>query len=175
VTEYEGFVLGGQSPPLPDPDTSTPLEIHESEEGVPAAPLWAMKDRRHSFAQQELGDAERVRSSFGEGDAAVYFIDDGRTHCMVGRRVGETPEGFVYCLVGRIKLDAYEDLVEAVVPVEEAFSEAHDIALCGVFVDEAGTSDVTLVHHYAHPRDVPGEYLPPSPFIEFTEALPADA
>jgi hypothetical protein len=171
----DGIIMGDLSKiPLPDPESSTPLEIHESDGKVPPAPLWAMKDRRHFFRAPGHGDAEPVRDSLGIGDGALYFIDDGRSHCMVGRRVGKTPDDCVYCLVGRIKLDRYEDLANGTVPLGEAYADAHDISLCGVFEDESDASDVILVEHYAHPSEIPAEYLPPSPFIEFTEDLPTN-
>jgi hypothetical protein len=170
----DAVIMGDLSKiPLPDPASSTPLEIHETER-VPPAPLWAMKDRRHFFGLPGHGDALRIRDSLGDGDATVYFIDDGRTHCVVGRRVGQPPDGCVYCLVGRIKLDRYEALADGTVAVNEAFSDAHDVSLCGVFEDESEASEVILVHHYAHASDVPAEYLPPSPFIDFPDDLPTD-
>jgi hypothetical protein len=71
-------------------------------------------------------------------------------------------------------MDEYEDLKNGAARIAEAFSPAHDISLCGVYEDEERISDVILVQHYRHARDVPTEYLPPSPFIEFTEDLPAE-
>jgi hypothetical protein len=170
----EGVIMGDLSKiPLPDPESSTPLEIHEGGEGsVPQAPLWAMKDRRHFFGLPGHGSADLIRDVVGTGDGAIYFIDDGNSHCMVGRRVGKTADGCVYCLVGRIKLDRYVDLENGTVQVAEAFADAHDVSLCGVFEDESEASDVILVEHYAHASEIPAEYLPPSPFIEFTEDLP---
>lgn len=44
-----------------------------------------MKDRRHFFGLGGHGDAERIRQALGLGDGTVYFIDDGRSHCMIGR------------------------------------------------------------------------------------------
>jgi hypothetical protein len=165
---------------LPGPEISTPLEHEEGEQedetghSVPPAPLWAMKDRRHYFALHGHGDVPRIRESFGIGDETLYFIDDGNSHCMLGRRVGKTPDGCVYCLVGRIKMDEYEDLKNGTVRIAEAFSPAHDVSLCGVYEDEEWISEVILVQHYRHASDVPPEYLPPSPFIEFTEDLPTE-
>jgi hypothetical protein len=161
-------------PTMPVPPQSTPLEIGEPEGVVPPAPLWAMKDRRHFFALHGHSDAVRVRERLGVGDDAVYFIDDGRTHCMVGRRVGQTSDGCVYCLVGRIKLGEFEDIMQGRSRAAQAFSDAHDVALCGVFEDDSQASDVILVQHYAHSGDVPAEYLPSNPFIEFDEDLPAE-
>jgi hypothetical protein len=177
VTEYEGFEVQpiGPDTTLPEPESSTPLEIHESEGPVPPAPLWAMKDRGHFLGLLGHGDAERIREAVGEGDETVYFTDDGRTHCMVGRRVGKTTDDCVYCLVGRIKLDRFEDIARGRVPVSESFSDAHDVTLCGVYEEEGRASDVMVVQHYGHARDVPAEYLPPSPFIEFTEDLDVES
>jgi len=153
---------------LSGPGASTPLEEDESGHSVPPAPLWAMKDRRHFFGLPGHGDVLRMRESVGLGDETIYFIDDGNSHCMVGRRVGKTPDGCVYCLVGRIKIGEYEDISDQTMRIADAFSPAHDISLCGVYEDESWVSDVILVEHYPHPADVPAEYLPGSPFIEFT-------
>jgi hypothetical protein len=140
------------------------------EDEIPPAPLWAMRTRMHSLRRLEPGDEDRIRRRLGSGDEAVYVIDDGPDHCMVGRRVGHDPDGCVYCLVARISLDRYADLVDGDVDLSEAFSDARDISLCGVFEAEETASNVILVQHYRRPRDVPDEYLPPSPFIEFTDS-----
>ena len=161
------------APPSPVVE-STPLEEEEPEGTIPPAPLWAMKDRRHYFGLAGHGDVERIRTAVGQGDGAVYFIDDGHGHCMVGRRVGAPPDGSIYCLVARVSLERYLQIQNGEVSTSEAFSDAHDISLCGVFEDESMVSEVILVEHYRHPDDVPAEYLPPSPFIEFTDDLPAD-
>jgi hypothetical protein len=160
--------------PLEEPTDSTPLDEDEPEGTIPPAPLWAMKDRRHFFGTLGHGDAVRIRRALGIGDEAVHFIDDGRTHCMVGRRVGRAPDGCVYCLVGRIKLDRYEDLDTGQAPLSQAFSDAHDIALLGVFEDDSMSSEVFLVKHFGHAGDVPDEYLPPNPFIDFADTLPVE-
>jgi hypothetical protein len=159
--------------PAPD-GVSTPLEDEEPEGTVPPAPLWAMKDRRHFFGLAGHGDVDRVRDCVGLGDSAVYFIDDGRNHCMVGRRVGASPEGLTYCLVGRVTFERYLEIQNGQANTAEAFSDARDITLCGVFEDEQMASEVIAVEHYRHPRDVPSEYLPPSPFIDFDDDLPVD-
>jgi hypothetical protein len=159
---------------LPGPDVSTPLEEDETGHSVPPAPLWAMKDRRHYFGLHGHGDVPRLRENLGTGDEAIYFIDDGNSHCTVGRRVGKSPDGLVYCLVGRIQIDEYEDLMNGTVRISDAFARARDISLCGVYEDEEWISDVILVEHYKNAAEVPAEYLPPSPFMEFAEDLPVD-
>ncbi|MGO9340994.1 MAG: hypothetical protein ACLP6E_00535 [Acidimicrobiales bacterium] len=158
--------------PLPAEGASTPLEDEEPEGTIPPAPLWAMKDRRHFFGLPGHGDAERVRVCVGQGDGAVYFIDDGRSHCMVGRRVGASPEGLTYCLIGRVTSEHYLKTLNGERRLAEAFSDAHDIELCGVYEDETMVSEVIAVEHFRHVDDVPPEYLPPSPFIEFEDDLP---
>jgi hypothetical protein len=160
--------------PLAAVGESTPLGEEEPEGTIPPAPLWAMKDRRHFFGLPGHGDAARVRACVGQGDGAVCFIDDGRSHCMVGRRVGVSPEGLTYCLIGRIPLDHYLKIANGGTQTAEAFSEARDIELCGVFEDENMVSEVIAVEHYRHLDDVPREYLPPSPFIEFEDDLPVN-
>jgi hypothetical protein len=84
---------------------------------------------------------------------------------MVGRLVGSSSDGCEYCLVARISSYRCEELLNAVIAVDEAFSEARDICLCCVF---------RVVEHYRHAADIPREYLPPSPFIEFTDAPISD-
>jgi hypothetical protein len=124
----------------------------------------------HSLRRLEPGEEGRIRRRLGDDDDdALYFIDDGPDHCMVGRRVGHAPDGCVYCLVARISLDRFTDLVDGDVERTEAFGDARDISLCGVFeADEAG-SNVLLVQHYRRPGDVPEDYLPSNPYLEFTD------
>ena len=45
----------------------------------------------------------------------------------------------------------------------DVFSEARDISLCGVFEEDEAASNVLLVQHYRRPRDMPADYLPPTP------------
>lgn len=160
--------------PAEAPPESTPLEEDEPEGTIPPAPLWAMKNRRHFFELGSHGDAERIRTGLGLGDGTVYFMDDGRSHCMIGRRVGSSPDGPVYCLVGRVSLDTYEQIVNGEEAVAGVFEDAKDIALCSVYEEEAMSSEVILVQHYRHFADVPTDYLPLSPFITFEDDLPAD-
>lgn len=176
VYDVSGEIEIGDRPslaatPIP-PEISTPLDEDEPEGTIPPAPLWAMKDRRHFFGFGGHGDAVRIRSALGLGDSTVYFIDDGRSHCMIGRRVGSSPDGSVYCLVGRVTLDRYEKIEAAEATVIDVFADAHDISLCSVFEEEGMASEVIFVQHYPHFSDVPAEYLPPSPFITFEDDLP---
>jgi hypothetical protein len=139
------------------------------EDDIPPAPLWAMRIRMHSLRRLEPGEEGRIRRRLGDDDDALYFIDDGPDHCMVGRRVGHAPDGCVYCLVARISLDRYTDLVDGDVDRTEAFADARDISLCGVFEADESASNVFLVQHYGRPHDLPDDYLPSSPYLEFTD------
>jgi hypothetical protein len=160
----------GVFPLLVDPVLSTPLDADTSpEETIPVTLLWAMKDRKHRHRPLEPTEPGYVHSSVGNGDSALYFVDDGGEHCMVGRLVGHSSDGCEYCLVARISTYRYEDLRNGDIPIDQAFSDARDISLCCVFKDDR-TSNVTVVEHYTHARDIPPEYLPPSPSIEFTES-----
>ncbi len=77
--------------PVTAPENATPLEEDEPEGVIPPSPLWAMKERRHEQLLHLFGHPHRIRVCVGSGDAAVYAIDDGTRHCMIGRRVGATP------------------------------------------------------------------------------------
>lgn len=158
----------GISPMLFEPDEAT-VEDAESEDHIPAAPLLAMKERMHSRQLYRPDEPGHVHRRLGLDDNTAYFIDDGRDHCMIGRRVGQVPDGCTYCLVARISVYRYQDLANGEVPLEEAFSEARDLSLCAVFSDEHGASNVVPIEHYKNVDGIPVEYLPPSPFLEFTD------
>ena len=89
-----------QAFPVTAPENATPLEEDEPEGTIPPSPLWAMKERRHEQLLHLFGHPHRIRVRIGSGDAAVYVIDDGPRHCMIGRRVGATADGCVYSLIG---------------------------------------------------------------------------
>jgi hypothetical protein len=138
-------------------------------DGGAAALLWAMRDRMHALRRSGPGDVDYLECRLGEADEAVYVIDDGPQHCMIGRRVGASPDGCTYCLVARISLYRYEQLRDEEVALVDAFSDARDISLSGVFMDGQGPSNTFLVRHYRRVAHVPAEYLPPGPFIEFAD------
>lgn len=153
----------------------TPDGATDGEDEIPAALLWAMRTRMHSRRHLEPGEDGHILRCLGTGDDALYVIDDGIDHCMVGRLVGHASDGCTYCLVARISLGQYADLEEGDLAGADVFSDARDISLCGVFAAEQAASNVILVQHYTHPGDVPVDYLPPSPFIEFTDDSESDA
>jgi hypothetical protein len=157
--------------PVTAPENATPLGEDEPEGVIPPSPLWAMKERRHEQLLHLFGHPHRIRARVGEGDAAVYVIDDGTRHCMIGRRVGATLDGCVYSLVARVAKDTYESLAAGSIDGREAFLAATEAGLSGT-VEDPGVSNVFDVDFYQHPDEIPDEYLPPSPFLAFAEDLP---
>jgi len=157
--------------PVTAPTNATPLEEDEPEGVIPSSPLWAMKERRHEQWPHVFGHPDRIRAHVGSGDAAVYVIDDGKHHCMIGRRVGATADGCVYSLVARIPKTTYESLSSGAIDGRQAFLAAADAGLSGT-VDGPGMANVFDVDFYEDPTEIPAAYLPPSAFIEFAEDLP---
>ena len=156
--------------PVDAPVDATPLSEDEPEGTVPASPLWAMKERAHGSLHL-FGHPARIRACVGTGDAAVYAIDDGPHHCMIGRRVGATTDGCVYSLIGRVDLAVWQDLAAGAIDGAEAFSSARELGLSGTAGGD-GVANVFDVDWYDGPDDVPAEYLPPAPFIAFARDLP---
>jgi len=149
---------------------ATPLEEDEPEGTVPPSPLWAMKERAHGGIHL-FGHPARIRARAGEGDAAVYAIDDGPRHCMIGRRVGATTDGCTYSLVARVDLATWQSLESRAIDGRAAFLASHEAGLSGT-VETDGVSNVFDVDWYDQPTDIPSDYLPPAPFRTFTEDLP---
>ncbi len=163
----------GQSPIMSEPYESTPFQSAEPELVVPSSPLWAMKFMRHGQIGRSYADPEsdRIRwaSEDHHSDATVFVIEDGSGYCMVARLVGASPDGCTYCLVARIKRPDFEDVRAGSAPPTELFSHGKEFTLCGVV--EGTISNVVRVAGYRRYRDVPTDYLPPSPFIEFDESI----
>ena len=158
--------------PLVGHDVSTPLEEVEPEHTIPPGPLWSMKERRH--IQWHLLPAyerhERIRECLDAGDYTLYCIDDGGHHAMIGRRVGVSPSGCEYSLIGRISRQRYEELRDELVLLVNCFDTATEIRLCGIAVEEdIRSSNVFDVANYDSIDDVPGDYRPGSPFHHFSQ------
>ncbi len=166
--------LAAAPEPLVGHDVSTPLEEDEPEHTIPAGPLWAMKERRHT--QWHLLPAheqhERIRECLEADDYTLYCIDDGRHHAMIGRRVGVSPSGSEYSLIGRISRERYEELRDEIVPVRNCFDTAAELRLCGVVVEEAiRSSNLFDVAVYESIEEVPEDFRPGSPFRHFRQDL----
>lgn len=160
--------------PLVGEDVSTPLDEDEPEHTIPPAPLWAMKERRH--IQWHLLPAherhDRIRECLEADDYTLYCIDDGRHHAMIGRRVGISPSGSEYTLLGRISRERYEQLRDEVVPIANCFDTADELRLCGVDIEaEIRSSIVFDVAIYDTINQVPDDYRPGSPFHHFRQDL----
>jgi hypothetical protein len=160
--------------PLVGHDVSTPLDEEEPEHTIPPGPLWAMKDRRHT--QWHLLPAherhERIRECLEADDYTLYCIDDGGHHAMIGRRVGVSPSGCEYTLLGRISRQRYEELRDEVVLLGNCFDTAEEMGLIGVAVEESiRSSNIFDVATYASIDDVPEDYRPGSPFQHFRQDL----
>lgn len=161
----------GSTNPISAPVDATPLEEDEPEGIIPPSPLWAMKDKRHEQWVM-FGHADRLRKRFGTDDATVYVIDDGKHHCMIGRRVGATLDGCIYSLVARIDRVTYVSLEADAITAQDAFARSREPALVAT-AEGDGVSNLFDVDNYRHPDDIPVQYLPPHAFIEFAHDLPA--
>jgi hypothetical protein len=160
----------GQSPVVSEPIGSTPLDSHESDKSIPPVVLWAMKYmRRGLFSTTSGSDVIRWKSGDEDEHQATFVVDDGYDHCMVARFVGCSPDGCIYCLVTRVKRLDFEEVRQGVTDASALISLGRSFSLCGVI--EGSTSNVVRVAGYRRYRDVPSEYLPPSPFIQFPDSL----
>jgi hypothetical protein len=160
--------------PLVGHDVSTPLDEDEPEHTIPPGPLWAMKERRH--IQWHLLPAherhERIRECLEADDYTLFCIDDGSHHAMIARRVGDSPSGCEYTLIGRISRQRYEELRDEVVPIASSFETATEMRLCGVAVEEdIRSSNIFDVAIYESIDDVPADYRPGAPFHHFRQDL----
>ncbi len=161
----------GRTFPVAAPAETTPLG-DEPEGTVPATPLWALKERRHGTAHL-FGHPARLRAVAGTGDAAVYAVEDGADHCMIGRVVGSEPGGCTYSLVARVDRSTWDALAAGRIDGRAAFAASTDAGLSGtVEGGGAGLGNVFDVDWYPSPADIPAEYLPPSPAVAFTAPLP---
>jgi hypothetical protein len=150
------------------------LEKGEPEGAVPPSPLWAMKFKRHIqwHLLPEHDRHDQIRDRIGSGDDAVYVIDDGRHHVMLGRRVGVSFDGCEYALLGRAPRERYEELKEHRMPEADAFTDADELALCGeINAEDPKTATVIDIAGYERLEDVPEDFLPGKPYIHFTEDL----
>ena len=160
--------------PLVGADVSTPLEEDESDTTIPPSPLWAMKDRRHTqwHLLASSDRHERIRLSVGDGDDALFAIDDGRHHAMIGRRIGSSPSGVEYCLIGRVTVATLEGLESDPGARSAAFDEATELLVCGIDEEpDIESSNVLDVARYDDVSEVPPEYLPGSPYQNFRSDL----
>ena len=152
---------------------SGPLDEGEADHAIPPNPLWAMKVHRHFQWSHLLPHDERhdrVRVAVGRGDDIAYLMDDGHHHRIVGRTVGRTRDGAGYALVARIPIAVSEELQAGRLSGADAFSSGRGLALYGI-VEDGPASNVFIVTTYRDADELPAEYLPPHPPIEFAQDL----
>jgi hypothetical protein len=164
--EFHGFL----PEPLVGDDASSPLEEEEPEGTIPPSPLWAMKMRRH--VQWHLLPAhkrhDRLRAVIGSGDDALYVIDDDHSHVMIGRRIGTSGDGCDYCIIGRAPRSVYDELAQGRLAPSAVFGQLHQLELCGIAVEEnIASSNIIDVDRYETADEIPSEYLPGHPYIDF--------
>lgn len=157
------------NPATDDPDASGDDADDDTPEGIPAVVLAAIKDRMHARRLSVPDDPGHLEASLGTADDDVHVVDDGPEHCTIGRSVGYSPDGCVYVLVGRISLYGYEQMRDGDVEPAHAFDDARDMTLCGVYEVDGMVENIALIRRFRHVDDVPAEYLPPGPFLEFSE------
>jgi hypothetical protein len=154
----------GSPTPVFVPKASTPLHEDMTDVPIPTFALWSMKYLRHAHL---FGRADAdIREVFGQGEHAIYVLDDDRKHCLVSREVGRSPDGCIYCLVAQIPIATYDELVDGA-PPDSAFADARSFTLCTVFEAQDGVSNVAVSERYKELADVPPEYLPPNPPLRF--------
>ena len=96
---------------------------------------------------------------------APVFKDKGRL------RIGADADITVFDPDRVIDKATYESLAAGSVDGRRAFLSGVEAGLSGT-VDTPGVANVFDVDFYQHAADIPDEYLPPGPFIEFAEDLP---
>lgn len=160
--------LMGHPDPVFVPKQSTPLEKTDGEGVLPRYALWSMKYLRHAhlFSRSDW----EIQECFGDEANAMYVIDDGRKSCLISRLVGKDADGTTYCLVARVPVASYEQLVDGA-SSQAIFAAASDFYLCAVFEALDAVSNVSVVESFDTSEEVPSAYLPPHPPVEF-EGVP---
>jgi hypothetical protein len=148
-------------------DAGGEAEGDEDDDPVASYVELAMENLQRSPVRADT-EEEAPLYCFGSGDTALYALDDGPGRLMIGRAVGQDDDNCVYCLVGATSSSLLDALDGGEVRLTEAFDDAGDLTLCSVFeADEV--DNVVLVQHYEGIEDVPDEYRPGRPFLQFTD------
>lgn len=158
------IVLDPELPYAPEPlvgdGSANPLEDHNIDGEIPEIPLLAMKDHRHTQWSEMLGVGGHLplRLEIADGTSAVFAIDDGKHHAVIGRVAAVSPS-CTYVLVGRIRMDELEGLVDETVAPSAAFSPATELALLGVaLVESVASTNVFTVDRYRDASEIPESY-----------------
>jgi hypothetical protein len=151
------------------PKVSTPLDDGTETSPIPKVLLWAMKfHRRVKFGHHADPIGQQV---IGQGNTQIFAIDPVTKHATIGRLVGTGPDGCVYCLVASAEPDVINSLVAGRHPTSWGFKQSKQARLCAVFDGGDGVSNVSDVENYGQGGNVPVQFLPPQPFVEFEEPI----
>jgi hypothetical protein len=180
VTPKPGdIVIDPELPYAPEPlvgdGAANPLEDEEAG-AVPEIPLLAMKEHRHTqwSAILGLGQHMPLRLEIGDGQSAVYAIDDGKHHAVLGRVVAASSAA-TYCLVGRITMDELQSLIDETIPTTAAFEAAQELCLFGIAtVASVASTNVFEVERYATFGEVPDAYRVGTPVATLAHDLDID-
>jgi len=171
---------------LQDPEPAVvgdPAAVDENAEALVASHVeLAMENLQHHQVRAEPDQEEDPLYCFGFGDDTLYAIEDGVKRLIIGRGVGRDDEDCIYCLVGTSSPALLAMLDTGEVAPTEAFHDATELTLCSVFqADDAPSrhfrlnalnrpvSNVVVVQHFKRIQDVPVEYRPGQPFLQFTD------
>ncbi len=177
-------VKGGRPTPLHQGDRGHDVPGHRPDQRHPARGGRARRGHPAQPAVGHEGTAARAVASplrpsrahpgraSGAGDAAVYAIDDGRHHCMIGRRVGATTDGCRRTAwwpdhQGHLRsTGGGRHRRKAGVPGRLAMSAS------AAHGRRPGVSNIFDVDYYQGPEDIPDRVPASGPFIEFPQDLP---
>src|SRR5579872_4047295 len=82
----------------------------DASDGIPSVVMAVIRDRMHARRLSDADDPGHVEVTLGSGDDVLHVVDDGPDRCMIGRLVGRSDDGSVYCLVARVPLFSYEQV-----------------------------------------------------------------
>ena len=158
------IVLDPELPYAPEPlvgdGSDNPLEDHDVDGDIPEVPLLALKEHRHTQWSKMLGVGGHLplRLEIGDGPHAIYAIDDGKHHAVIGRVVATSPS-CSYVLVGRISMDELQSLVDERTSTDAAFDGASELALLGVaLVTSVASTNIFTVDRYSDAAEIPADF-----------------
>lgn len=164
-----GRAAFGTGQPTWAPTRSTPLDDGEAAHIIPKLLLWGMKDHcRTRFGHH--GDA-LTEHRYGTGDSALYILDGGAKLVTIGRVVGSSPDGATYCLIGELDREHASTLDAGGRSPKDVLGFGKNYVLCAVYDGGPGASNIADVQRFSTLNEIPPSYLPPHPFIRFTDTI----
>jgi hypothetical protein len=125
------------------------------------------RDDPDFISEDGVGTPQRMGCSLG-GTSGVGLPYSCRKAPRPWRRGKGT---CIYCLIGEIGLEAYEELVDDATLVDDIFGRARELCLVVVYEAEQAVSNVSSIRDFADVSEMPAEYLPPGPVITFRDVL----